>query len=116
MCACACTYVHVHAHVHVHVGVAIGSQPPHHMLVCRVAQGVPALGVRARSHRHPGHAEAHVHHGASERALRDGAVAALVPVVPLAEEVGEARRVLHERVTQLLDRLRPGVRVSIVEG
>ena len=68
--------------------------------------------MRARSHRHPGYAEAYIHHGASERALRDGAVAAFVPVVPLAEDVGEARRVLHERITQLLDRLRPGMRVS----
>jgi hypothetical protein len=47
-----------------------------------------------------------LYHGASELALGDGAVAALFPVVPLAEEVGEARRVLHERITQLLARLR----------
>jgi len=49
-----------------------------------------------------------LYHGASELALGDGAVAALFPVVPLAEEVGEARRVLHERITQLLARLLRG--------
>ena len=57
---------------------------------------------RKRAHLHPGHAEAHLHHGASELALGDGAIAARVPVIPLSEEVGKARCVLHERITQLL--------------